>query len=154
VAQLGSTNTAKGTDSSTASAGSAQVNAALAFARCLRSNGVPNFPDPDSQGNFPPQSSVSAQAKQAALSAQRACNHLLSSGGSAGTPQNRQEKFVFALKVARCLRAHGFPNFPDPTVSSQGTSENLSAGIDPNSPQFQAAQTTCQKQARQALGLP
>jgi hypothetical protein len=115
----------------------------------MRSNGVPTFPDPDSQGHFPPQSSASAQAKQASLAAQAACNHLLSSGGSAGTPQNQQEKFVFALKVARCLRARGFRNFPDPTVSSQGTSQSLSgAGIDPNSTQFQAEQTACEKQTR------
>ena len=153
VARLGSTTTTT-TDVSPSlatSPGSAQLTAALAFSRCMRSHGVPDFPDPDSQGQFPPQSSVSAQAKQASLSAQQACKNLLSSGGGAGTPQNRQEKSVFALKVARCLRAHGFPNFPDPTVSNQGTSENL-GGIDPNSPQFQAAQTTCEKQAQRALG--
>lgn len=159
VAQLGATTTStQSGPSSTTTAGSAQQTAlasALAFSRCMRSHGLPNFPDPDSEGNFPPQSSASAQAKQASLSAQDACKHLLSSGGSAGTPQNRQEKFAFALKVARCLRTHGFPNFPDPTVSSQGTSQNLSAaGIDSSSPEFQAAETVCEKQARKALGLP
>jgi hypothetical protein len=93
--------------------------------------------------------------KQISAAADAACRHLLSSGSSAGTPHNREEKLAFALQVARCLRSHGFPNFPDPTVSSQGTSQSLGgAGIDPSSPQFQAAQTTCQKQAQQALGLP
>jgi len=121
----------------------------------MRSHGVPSFPDPDSQGNFPPQSSASAQAKRSSFAAQEACKHVLSRGGSAGTPQDGREKSAFALKVARCLRGHGFPNFPDPTVSSQGTSENLGgAGIDPNSPQFQTAETACEQQARKALGLP
>ena len=66
-----------------------------------------------------------------------------------GTPQDRQEKLAFALKVARCLRAHGFPNFPDPPDQSLGR-----AGIDPSSPQFQAAETACENEARKALGLP
>jgi len=29
------------------------VGPLLAFARCMRSHGVPSFPDPDSQGHFP-----------------------------------------------------------------------------------------------------
>jgi len=153
VAQLGSTTTsAQSSTASAASAGSAQHTAlasALAFSRCMRSHGVPNFPDPDSQGNYPPQSSASAQAKQASLSAQEVCKHLLPSGGT-GTPQQRQLKSTFALKVAQCLRGHGFPNFPDPNGSRQASPP----GIDLNSPQFQAAETACEKQARKALGLP
>jgi hypothetical protein len=54
------------------------------------------------------------------------------------------------LKVAQWLRRHGFPNFPDPTASGQG----LPPGIDTNSPQFQAAEANCEKQARKAVGLP
>jgi hypothetical protein len=158
VAQLGSTAAAKqGSSSSTTAAGSGQQTAlatALAFSQCMRSHGVPGFPDPDSQGRFPPQSSLSAQAKETSLSAQNACKRLLPSGG-VGTAADRQAKSAFALKVARCLRANGFPNFPDPTVSGRTTSENLSgAGIDPNAPRFQAAETACEDQARKALGLP
>jgi hypothetical protein len=153
VAQLGTTKTktkADGGTSSTASAGSAQETLAslLAYAGCMRSHGVANFPDPDAQGQFPPFHSDSAASKQASLSANDACKNLRR-GGSEGTPQNRQEKFAFALKVARCLRLHGFPNFPDPP------DQNLSrAGIDPNSTQFQAAETACENEARKALGLP
>jgi hypothetical protein len=118
----------------------------------MRSHGVPNFPDPGPQGDFPP--FHVGVSKHTSAAANDACRQLLSSGGT-GTPQQRQEKLAFALNVARCVRAHGFRNFPDPTVSSQRTSENLSgAGIDPNSPQFQATETTCEKQARKALGLP
>jgi hypothetical protein len=115
----------------------------------MRTHGVPDFPDPDPQGDFSP--FHTGVSKQTSAAANDACKHLLSTGGT-GTPQQRQEKLAFALKVAHCLRAHGFPNFPDPTVSSHGTSENLS-GIDPNAPQFQAAETACEKQARQALGV-
>jgi hypothetical protein len=155
VAQLGSattttTTTSSSGPSSTTSAASAQLNAALAFSRCMRSHGAPTFPDPDSQGNFPQQSSASDQAKQASLSAQDACKSQLPRRGGLGTPQDRQKKFAFALKVADCLRAHGYPSFPDPTASSQ----NVPPGIDPNSKQFQAAEMNCEQQARKALGLP
>jgi hypothetical protein len=151
VAQLPTAATRSG-PSSTTSARPSRQGAALAFSHCMRSHGVPNFPDPGPQGDFPP--FHTGVSKQTSAAADDACRHLLSSGDT-GTPQQRQQKLAFALNVARCLRAHGFPKFPDPTVSSQGTSENLSgAGIDPNSPQFQAAETACEQQARKALGVP
>ncbi len=106
----------------------------------MRSHGVANFPDPDAQGQFPPFHSDSAASKQASLAANDACKGLLVERRRCrGPPQDRQEKFAFALKVARCLRSHGFPNFPDPP------NQNLSGtGIDPNSTQFQAAETACE----------
>ena len=48
------------------------------------------------------------------------------------------------LKVAECMRSHGVPNFPDPT--SEGLSISPTSGIDLNSPQFLAAEKSCQKQ--------
>ncbi len=116
----------------------------------MRSHGVPNFPDPDSQGRFPPLTQQAlGVSKPTSLAAHLACMHLLSRGGSTGTPQQRQEKLVFALKVARCLRTHGFPTFPDPNGSSQGKPP----GIDLSSPQFQSSLGTCETQARRSLGL-
>jgi hypothetical protein len=51
-----------------------------------------------------------------------------------------------ALKFTACMRANGLPNFPDPNAEGviQGSS---SEGIDPGSPQFQAAQKKCEKYA-------
>jgi hypothetical protein len=143
VAQLGSTTTTT-------------QNVALGFSRCMRAHGVPNFPDPDSQGNVPPfQVSVS---KQTFAAADGACKHLLASGGGgAGTLGDRQ-KIGFALKVASCMRSHGFPTYPDPTRSStagQGSGTRFAGtGIDTKSPQFQTAEPNCEQQARKALGLP
>ena len=91
-------------------------------------------------------------SKQASEAAQRVCQHLLPNGGGAGTGKQNPEKVAFALKVAECLRAHGFPNFPDPNSSGQFNFN--SAGIDPNSPRFQTAETGCEKQARRELHLP
>jgi hypothetical protein len=113
----------------------------------MRSHGVSRFPDPDAQGDFP--SFHAGVSKQTSVTADDACRHLLRSGGS-GTSQQGQQKFTFALKVARCLRAHGYPTFPDPNSSGQ----RIPAGIDTQSPLFQAAETTCETKARKALNLP
>jgi hypothetical protein len=59
-------------------------------------------------------------------------------------------KRAFGLKVAQCLRAHGYPKFPDPTASGQ---QSLPPGIHSSSPQFQAAEKKCEEQARKELSL-
>ncbi len=146
MAAVGTT-TPSATTAAASSAGSTPEDAALAFSRCMRAHGVPTFPDPDAQGNFP--SFHAGVSKQVSTVASRTCKHLLPRGGT-GTPQQRQQKFAFALKVAQCLRRHGFPSFPDPTASG----EQIPPGIDIHSSRFQAAETNCEKQGRKALGLP
>lgn len=145
VAQLGA-----------AASQSAHAEAALAFSRCMRSHGVPNFPDPDPQGNFLPfNTDVSKQTSRAANDA---CEHLLpsSGGGSAGT-SGEQLKLAFGLKTARCMRAHGYPTYPDPAgvnASSQGSGTRFSGtGIDTKSPRFQTLESACESRVRKALGL-
>jgi hypothetical protein len=154
VAQLGATTTTtqSSLSSNAPTTGPQSTNAQrmLAFSGCVREHGVPNFPDPDSQGNLPALTQQDlGVSKQTSLAAQHACESLLSRGGSTGTPQQRQLKMAFGLKVAQCLRTHGFPTFPDPT----GLSQALPPGIDPSSLQFQTAQATCEKQEQKALGL-
>jgi hypothetical protein len=125
-------------------------SASLAFARCMREHGVSRFPDPNSQGNFPPlDQQALGVSKQDSSAAQETCKHLLSRGGSTGTPQQRQQKLAFGLRVAQCLRTHGYPAFPDPTTTSQA----LPPGIDASSPRFVAAESACEEAARKALGL-
>lgn len=147
MAQLGSTTTRSPSPAVTSSE-STSSEGMLAFSRCVRAHGVPDFPDPDGSGHLPPGGKEIAQSSPGFAAAQNACAHLLSSG--AGTAQQRGQKFAFALTVARCLRRHGFPAFPDPTASGQA----VPPGIDPRSPRFHAAQSACQKQAQKELGLP
>lgn len=45
---------------------------------------------------------------------------------------------------ARCMRAHGLTNFPDPTGGG-GIQLNASSGLNPQSPGFQAAQKACSR---------
>jgi hypothetical protein len=60
--------------------------------------------------------------------------------------QTTEENFERAVKFSRCMRTHGVTNFPDPGPTG-GIQLNSNSGIDPTSPQFQAAQSACQKYA-------
>jgi hypothetical protein len=100
------------TASGTAAAG---ATPALAYVRCLRSHGVPNFPDPAAGGRLPNIPNDIDTAAPAFRSAQNACANLApGAGGSrAGTPSWMPR----LLAVADCMRRHGLQNFPDPMTS-------------------------------------
>ena len=50
-----------------------------------------------------------------------------------------------ALTFAHCMRTHGWPNFPDPTIQANGSySFSLPPGPDLRSAQSQAARQACQ----------
>ena len=121
---------------------------AVRFARCMRSHGVPNFPDPTSPQEFKlslsPSSAGNAQSP-AFQSAETACQHLLPGGGPPSqSAAQRQAQIVAVLAFARCLRSHGFPSFPDPTSSGQLTHEMLAnAGIDLHQPAVLQAADAC-----------
>ncbi len=86
----------------------------LKEARCMRSHGVPKFPDPSPGGPSVIPNWINPRAP-AFLSAQKACARFLSNGGNRGTSSAGEKLRLFQL--AKCLRAHGLPNFPDPTTS-------------------------------------
>jgi hypothetical protein len=130
-----------GGSSPTSTAGSSQHTEALAYAQCMRSHGVSSYPDPDSEGHFPPvQVGRNGVSQQAVQSAQNACRNL-DPGGNQGT-SGEQARVTQALNFSKCMRAHGVPNFPDPAASSGGIGYNL-GGIDTHSPQYQSAQQAC-----------
>src|SRR5262249_60439694 len=103
VAKVGSTTT-HGSGSSSADP--------AAYSACMRRHGVPNFPDPDSQGRllFNSGSGINPRSPQF-RAAQRACQRLLPNGGKPGAPPQAQF-FKQALQVSRCMRSYGWPNFP------------------------------------------
>jgi len=123
-----------------AGAGQGRLAQALAFAHCMRSHGLPDFPDPDSAGGFPMNQSHSSGAG-AFLSAKALCNHLYPNMGKGQVhpPSAAQQRQTLAF--AACMRRHGFANFPDGWSGNVG--QLISAGIDPSSPQLNAALTKC-----------
>ena len=100
--------------SAKSSGGVASVRSPLKEAQCMRSHGVSNFPDPSPGGPSVIPNWINPNAP-AFLSAQKECAKFLGGGGS---PQaaSASEK-VALLNLARCMRAHGLANFPDPTTS-------------------------------------
>jgi hypothetical protein len=146
VAQLGSTAT-QSTSSPALSARSAHQNDAIAFAHCMRSQGVPNWPDPNSSGAFdkskltPQQLGAGTARVQAA---QSACNHLLPNGGSGPNAARVRQMRALGLRYAQCVRRHGVPNLPDPGSDGR-IPDPATVGINQGSPKFKAANQACGK---------
>ena len=123
---------------------------AVAYAACMRSHGVANFPDPkvSTNGNevkvaigVNPSITGNPQFK----SAQQACSKLLPGGGPGEGPNHQispQEQSQY-LKAAACIRSHGVPNFPDPTFSGGGVHIDHQ-GLNESSPAFKAAVQACE----------
>jgi hypothetical protein len=115
------------------------------YAACMRSNGVPNFPDPDATGTITITTSPSLDPGSPLFQkAEADCRHLLPPGKTLSQAQQQKVKKRL-LAFAACMRSHGVPGYPDPTFSNGGVSQGFgrSNGIDPNSPIFQAAQKAC-----------
>jgi hypothetical protein len=121
----------------------------------MRSHGVPDFPDPDSDGNFNIDSnSVTSQE----TAANQVCNHLLNVGTGLNAAQT-QHALGQLVKYAQCMRAHGVPNFPDPRLSNGGigvpsgfTFDTSGRSLGQKSRQYQAASKACQSLATHAKG--
>jgi hypothetical protein len=128
-----------GSPSSTSTGGSSNANGSansrlVAYSQCMRSHGLPNFPDP--AGGVPPK--VTAQELGVSSSrlqvAQGACQHLLPATGGSLTASSLQQCYLAGVcpqalvqqalsagrEFAQCMRSHGAPGWPDPTLDSQG----------------------------------
>lgn len=116
------------------------------FAACVRSHGVPNFPDPNAQGviQFGSAGGIDPGSPKV-QSALQACRKVLPNGGQPSQQQIAKMQKA-ALAFSACMRRHGLPDFPDPTFTGGGASLRLRAGgdLDPRSPLFQNAQKACQ----------
>lgn len=126
---------------------------ALAYAKCMHSHGVSDFPSPDGQGNFNNSQieSLYQQSPQQLRNASGACDPLLPNEGSGLSVTQlqtmQQQNLRNAVKAAHCMRAHAIVNFPDPAGSTQGSGINwqpvLSAGLDLGTPAYEAAFKAC-----------
>lgn len=123
--------------SSTTAANTTPQNGLLAFSQCMRSNGMPNFPDPQhfAGGHVKLTIQQVAAGSPHFQTAMRACNHLLPNhGGAQETGQQSRRQLADELSFARCMRSHGESRFPDPTAQGGLTVEMVQAqGIDVHS---------------------
>jgi hypothetical protein len=155
---------ASGTAATTAGAppGHKQLHqSALNFAKCMRANGVPDFPDPSPGGGFPVGASGLNPTAPAVEAAHAKCQGFMPGGGplSPGPPPSAQT-MAQLRRIAVCMRQHGVPQFPDPRASvphgftpSLGEYREITnymgaillypATIDPQSPAYEQATTAC-----------
>ena len=128
------------------------------FAACKRAHGMPNFPDPNSQGAIQIGSSSGIDPNSPKFqAAQQACQTVLPNGGHA-TPAQVAQAQQHALAFSACMRRHELPDFPDPTFSGGGVGLRIKIGggpgsdLNPNSATFKAAQKACQGNLPGAVG--
>jgi hypothetical protein len=142
--------------SSTTVAATTAQNGGVAFTRCMRSNGVPNLPDPPTVGARTPKLTLQQLGVSDSQfeTAKRACNHLLPNGGSGPqeTAQQKRTRLADALSFARCMRSHGVTRFPDPTAQGDLSVEMVQAqGIDVHSPAVLRSVQACLPASHGAL---
>jgi hypothetical protein len=96
--------------------------AGVRFTACMRSQGVPNFPDPDSQGTITVTVSASMNPSSPAFRrAVPACHDLIPAGSEAGhtlSQAQQQQMKARVLAFAACMRSHQVPSYPDPKFSN------------------------------------
>ena len=119
----------------------------LAFSRCMRAHGISDFPDPSSQGgialNGGPGSDLNPSSPLF-KAANSACKPLLPPQ-KALSPAQQAAARAQALRYARCMRAHGISDFPDPNAQGGiALSPKPGGDLEPNNPRFQAANQACQ----------
>jgi hypothetical protein len=121
----------------------------LAFSNCMRTHGVPTFPDLSGHGMLIQGTAQTLTVNGVAVNApafqtaRAQCQKYLPSQqpSPAQAAQQRQR----GLRFAKCMRSHGVPNFPDPKVISShaGNQEVYLPGINMQSPAFQTAAKAC-----------
>jgi hypothetical protein len=153
--------------------GAANSPSAVAYSGCMRSHGVPGYPDPGGSGQLPKASAqqlgVSSSQFQAA---EQACQHLYPTDGGSfqqliqecettgDCPLTVVQPALNVMReYAECMRSRGVPNFPDPTIDSEGRPFfNVSAaGIShqyTHSPQFDSQDAVCERQVGGSAGVP
>lgn len=116
----GSPNASAASGSPTSGSGSSPL---VAFSQCVRSRGVPDFPDPPagaSNAKFPGAQQLGVGSSQLSA-AESACEHLLPAGVDDQFPAAEVPVLLSGMRqFSQCMRSHGVPDWPDPSTDSEG----------------------------------
>lgn len=144
----------------------------LKWAACIRSHGFPTFPDP-TFGAGGAQVNLSTNVNMLSPGfklAQKQCAKLGLFGAGAAASEEKPSAATMAQMVAlaRCMRAHGVPNFPDPRTTMPRNADDralwssvgnmngviwaIPKSIDPQSPAVKRAATACGPTAATVAG--
>lgn len=119
------------------------------FAQCARDHGYPNFPDPELHGDrlsFPVVDGVDTKQQSGTIAEIPACKAVadqlqgLSQRAQNTAPPSAAD-MVKLREFAKCMRAHGLPEWPDPKtdgtfpitgtpLEAEGRSERFLSGLD------------------------
>ena len=131
----GSSGSSTGSHGSPNAGGSTTAASLVRYSACMRSHGVPNYPDPNSSGQLPKPDARHLGVSSSQLRAsQQTCQHLLPNSGDAinassvqqcmeadDCPKSLVQQVLDEERsFAQCMRSHGVPNWPDPITDSQG----------------------------------
>jgi hypothetical protein len=135
-------------------AASTRYSEALRLSECMRSHGVPNFPDPNAGGGIKiPSGSGVNPFSPAFKAARQACASFFP---GAGNRQPSANQMAAARETSECMREHGVTGFPDPTLKPPSDPSDYSilenrggviiavpSTINPQSPAFVRAAKAC-----------
>jgi hypothetical protein len=131
---------------------SASYRANIAFSQCMRTHGMPDFPDPGPNTNFTLNGPLTgAAADTTSGKATIACEHLLPNGTASNGSSTSTQELTEGVAFAQCVRTHGVPSFPDPTVVNGGLNFNFTGT---SSSQFKSAVTACRSVVPAGVKLP
>jgi hypothetical protein len=128
------------TAGATASSSAGQLSdrdKAVKYAQCLRDNGI-QVSDPEN--GQPPAIEKGTASDEKVKAAMDACKQYQP---TAQTRKLDTQQLSKLREVAKCMRQHGYPNFPDPDPDQGGIVINDNAGIDTRSSAFTAAAKAC-----------
>jgi hypothetical protein len=160
--------TANPTSGSAVGTGHGRPAALHAAAECIRTHGVPTYQDPvltadghvytDSRSVLNYASTTGASKDDPLAALRQACGRLFTAAGlaPADEPPAPPQLVQAGVAAARCLRAHGLPNYRDPdssTVFTPGHGFGITSDELPNNgaggkqdPTFQRAMQACRSE--------
>lgn len=148
---LGSTSPSAAPAGASSSPGETPLAQAVAYSQCIRSHGVPNFPDPvqTPSGGYGYRTNGVDPNSAAFQGALQACKALPSPWNATGQQLSLSQQQAW-LTWASCIRGHGLPSFPDPTFSGNQVHDS---GVGLSSSQLQSAMDACKSQMPSVGGL-
>ena len=118
-----------------------------AYSACMRRNGVPNFPDPNSQGNLLISANLRIDSNSPQFKrAENACRKLSPTGGGGEgmTPAEHAQALAAVTRAtAQCMRKHGIPMANPFSGPKGGVGFTVPSGVDPNSQPYKQADAAC-----------
>ncbi|GLW30857.1 hypothetical protein [Actinoplanes regularis] len=118
-------------------------DAMLKYSKCMREHGLDWFPDPNTDGQLQVQNPP-GEPDSKTKAAEEACRSLLPDGGEQ-KDKTSPEEIERAQQMAKCMRANGVPNFPDPGPNGEIALDADKLGTGPGDATFDAAEKACSK---------